>query len=388
MPSTISTSVSSALASSTVMTPSLPTFCIASAIILPTAASPFDEMVPTWATSDEDATFFERFLMSSTTAATAISMPRLRSIGFMPAATALAPSLTIACASTVAVVVPSPAMSLVFCATSRTICAPMFSNLSSSSISLATVTPSLVMRGAPNDLSSTTLRPLGPSVTRTALVRMSTPRNIRSRASTENFTSLALILLLHWMWVRQRLRGLLAGDRLIEHAHDVALFHDEVIDAVELDLGPGPFSKQHDLAGLQIDGNQFAVLVAAPGTGGDDLALGGFLLRRIGNDDPACALFFGVDALDYNPIMKRTKLHIVLQIRLRWFSGRTKARGEAAHSGRQRCPETPLCTLNPGARQWRLLAGSRIRQPLYATASSPRRTVWRTSKPSNCGWSR
>jgi hypothetical protein len=34
-------------------------------------------------------------------------------------------------------------MSLVFWATSRTICAPMFSNLSSSSISLATVTPIL-----------------------------------------------------------------------------------------------------------------------------------------------------------------------------------------------------------------------------------------------------
>jgi hypothetical protein len=49
------------------------------------------------------------------------------------------------------------------------------------------------MRGAPNDLSSTTLRPLGPSVTLTALLRMSTPRNILSRASTENFTSLAAI---------------------------------------------------------------------------------------------------------------------------------------------------------------------------------------------------
>jgi hypothetical protein len=47
------------------------------------------------------------------------------------------------------VVHASPAMSLVFDATSRSICAPMFSNLSSSSISLATVTPSLVMRGAP-----------------------------------------------------------------------------------------------------------------------------------------------------------------------------------------------------------------------------------------------
>jgi hypothetical protein len=78
----------------------------------------------------------------------------------MPAATDLAPSLTIAWASTVAVVVPSPAWSEVLLATSRTICAPMFSNLSSSSISLATVTPSLLMRGAPNDLSRTTLRPL------------------------------------------------------------------------------------------------------------------------------------------------------------------------------------------------------------------------------------
>ena len=126
-------------------------------------------------------------------ASTARSMPRLRSIGFMPAATDLEPSLTIAWASTVAVVVPSPAKSEDFEATSRTICAPMFSNLSSSSISLATVTPSLVMRGAPNDLSRTTLRPFGPSVTLTALARMSTPRSMRSRASTENLTSLAAI---------------------------------------------------------------------------------------------------------------------------------------------------------------------------------------------------
>jgi hypothetical protein len=88
-------------------------------------------------------------------------MPRFRSIGFMPAATALAPSRTIAWASTVAVVVPSPAMSLVFEATSRTICAPMFSNLSSSSISLATVTPSLVMRGAPNDFLDDDVAALG-----------------------------------------------------------------------------------------------------------------------------------------------------------------------------------------------------------------------------------
>src|SRR6185295_15213527 len=122
-------------------------------------------------------------LRSSTTRVTARSMPRLRSIGFTPAETDFMPSRTIAWARTVAVVVPSPAMSLVFEATSRTICAPMFSNLSFSSISLATVTPSLVMRGAPKLLSMTTLRPLGPSVTLTALARISTPLRMRSRAS-------------------------------------------------------------------------------------------------------------------------------------------------------------------------------------------------------------
>src|SRR2546429_4915266 len=165
-------------------------------------------------------------------------MPRLRSIGFMPAATALAPSLIIAAASTVAVVVPSPAMSEVLDATSRTIWAPIFSNLSPSSISLATVTPSLVMRGTPNDLSSTTLRPLGPSVTRTALLRMSTPRNILSRASTENLTSLAAIAVVSENdVVRARRRvasgGLLSSDALFDDAHDVALLHDQELLAVD-----------------------------------------------------------------------------------------------------------------------------------------------------------
>jgi hypothetical protein len=59
------------------------------------------------------------------------------------------------------VVVPSPATSEVLLATSLTILAPMFSNGSSSSISLATVTPSLVTVGLPKDFSMITLRPRG-----------------------------------------------------------------------------------------------------------------------------------------------------------------------------------------------------------------------------------
>ena len=143
------------------MTPSLPTFFMASAMMLPISASPLAEMVPTWAISSLEVTFLALALSSATTAATARSMPRLRSIGLAPAATDLAPSLTIAWASTVAVVVPSPATSEVLEATSRSICAPMFSNLSSSSISLATVTPSLVTRGAPKDLLEHDVAALG-----------------------------------------------------------------------------------------------------------------------------------------------------------------------------------------------------------------------------------
>ena len=115
-------------------------------------------------------------------------------IGFVPAVTFLRPSPKIAWASTVAVVVPSPATSEVLVATSFTIWAPMFSTWSSSSISLATDTPSLVTVGEPNFLSITTFRPFGPSVTFTAWASLSTPILRRARASTSNPSSLAAMI--------------------------------------------------------------------------------------------------------------------------------------------------------------------------------------------------
>src|SRR5207248_5134036 len=120
------------------------------------------------------------------------SMPRLRAIGLAPAATLRRPSRTSAWARTVAVVVPSPATSSVFLATSLTSSAPIFSYGSSSSISLAMLTPSLVMVGAPHFFSSTTLRPLGPSVTFTASARVFMPRSRPRRASSSNAIILAI----------------------------------------------------------------------------------------------------------------------------------------------------------------------------------------------------
>ncbi len=67
-------------------------------------------------------------------------------------------------------------------ATSLTICAPILAKWFSSSISLATVTPSLVIVGAPQLFSMTTLRPRGPRVTLTASASWLTPLRICLRA--------------------------------------------------------------------------------------------------------------------------------------------------------------------------------------------------------------
>ena len=171
-------------------------------------------------------------------------MPRLRAIGLAPAATFFMPPLTIARASTVAVVVPSPATSLVLVATSLLSWAPMFSNGSSSSISLAIVTPSLVIVGAPHFLSSTTFWPLGPSVMATASASLSTPASSARRASSPNFSSFdchGASFVHRWNGARRACRARAPAPKpgwlLADDGEDVAGGQDQVLLALDLDLG-------------------------------------------------------------------------------------------------------------------------------------------------------
>jgi len=120
------------------------------------------------------------------------------------------------------------------------------------------VTPSLVMRGAPNDLSSTTLRPLGPSVTFTALLRISTPaQHPVAGVDLQILLSLAAIVcvsecLCSGGLVEGRSRGLLLGDALFDDRPMMSLsLHDEEILAIDLDLGAGPLAEQHAVARLR-----------------------------------------------------------------------------------------------------------------------------------------
>ena len=87
------------------------------------------------------------------------SMPRLRAVGLAPAATVFTPSRKMAVLSTVAA--GGAVAGYVGVLQPLTSCAPMFSSGSCSSISFATVTPSLVMIGATGPLRSPRCGPWG-----------------------------------------------------------------------------------------------------------------------------------------------------------------------------------------------------------------------------------
>src|SRR5580658_7939046 len=158
-----------------------------------------------------------------------------------------------ACARMVAVVVPSPAMSEVLEATSRTICAPMFSSGSLSSTSLATVTPSLVMVGPPNFFSSTTLRPLGPSVTFTASANWFTPRRIAWREFSLYTICFAGIETSSPYGKNPCALGDLRGlGGFVDNSKHFVLAHDQVFFAIQPDLAARVFSEQNAVSSLYI----------------------------------------------------------------------------------------------------------------------------------------
>src|SRR5256714_5237965 len=324
MPSVKSSSRPKVLDSSTVMTPSLPTLSIASAISSPTCLSCADSAA-TAAMSDLSSIGRAVASSSSETALTAASMPFFRAAGEAPAATLRRPSRTSAWASTVAVVVPSPAMSLVLVATSFTSWAPRVSYGASSSTSRAMVTPSLGMVGAPNFLSMTTFRPLGPMVTLTASASALTPGSSLRRASSSNSSIFAMSEYVPCLEEKgppglgsrlprprrggpaagqhcgaSRLRlGRWSGDGgplLVDDREQVARRQNEVVLVVVLDLGAAVLAVEDDVALLDVELDALAVLPAARPDGQDD-ALLRLLLGRVRRDQARAGGRLGVERL-------------------------------------------------------------------------------------------
>src|SRR3989454_5782091 len=305
MPSTTSRVVSIALASSTVMTPSLPTFSMASAIKSPIVLSLLAAIVATWAISFLSLVALDRCFSPSPPAPPACSTPRFGPIGLAPAVTFLSPSRKIAGARTGAVVAPSPATSEVLAATSLIIWAPKFLLGSFSSTSLATVTPSLVMVGLPNFLSMTTFRPFGPSVTLTACDIVLMPRKSAARASSLNSNCLGMTTFLSS--VRVMVDGGRAARSGADDAEDVLLLHDEVLLTVELDLAAGVLAEEDPIALLQGEGELLAVLGHSAGPDRDHFALLRLLLRGVGNDDAAVLVVLLLDPSDEHAVIERAQ---------------------------------------------------------------------------------
>src|ERR1700733_14027107 len=320
MPSVSSSSMPKVFDSSTVTVPSLPTLSMASASTSPMAGAAA-EIDATWAISVLPSTSLDCLARSSTAALTAFSIPRFSPVGLAPAATLRSPSVMRAWARTVAVVVPSPATSLVLVATSLASWAPRFSCGSSSSISRATVTPSLVMVGAPHFLSITTLRPLGPSVTLTASARRLTPRSSDRRASSSNSKLLAIGHLntyVFWMGFipppRARLLAAPGGagrarappSVLLDDRGHVAGGEHQVLLAAVLDLGAAVLAVQHDVADADVHGDALGACIIEPaGANREDFALLGLLLCGVRDNQARSGGLLGFERAHHDPVFER-----------------------------------------------------------------------------------
>mmetsp|Transcript_31486 Transcript_31486/g.53867 ORF Transcript_31486/g.53867 Transcript_31486/m.53867 type:complete len:220 (-) Transcript_31486:72-731(-) len=188
IPSVKSISSVSVCPSSTIVAPLAPTRLKQLAIVRPIDSEPVAIVATDWMSLSSSTGRASSFT-SAASSFDAFCRPRCSAIGLAPDATSLRPSLTSACVSTVEVVVPSPAFWSVLEATSTRSLAPTLALRSSSSTSRAMVTPSLTTSGTPYARSSTTLRPLGPSVTLTALATASIPARRALRLASPKVTS-------------------------------------------------------------------------------------------------------------------------------------------------------------------------------------------------------
>src|SRR6187549_3640890 len=148
------------------------------------------------------------------------------------------------------------------------------------------------MVGAPNFLSSTTYRPLGPRVTLTASARTFTPRSRARRASSSNRISLCAIQLSSVGFPAGALSGcachllllrsLLAGrDDLGE---DVGLAQDQIVVLAEPDLGAAVL-REDDLVALgELHRDVVPVLIPRAGADGEDASPLRLLLRGVRQD--------------------------------------------------------------------------------------------------------
>src|SRR5712671_5768606 len=154
----------------------------------------------------------------------------------------------------------------------------------------------------------TTLRPFGPSVIFTALLRISTPRRMRSRASVEKRMSLAAIviqLLKRETACEEPPSGQSTMPRM-SLSFMMSRSSPSILTSV-----PDHFPKRMRSPALTSRGVSLPVSSRPPGPTGDHFAFLRLLLYGIGDDDAAFGLLFALAAFDHDPVMQGTECHVV-----------------------------------------------------------------------------
>src|SRR5262245_3551462 len=98
----------------------------------------------------------------------------------------------------------------------------------------------------------------------------------------------------------------------VDHREHVLLAHDQVVLAggvLLLDLVPGPAGEQDGVADLDLHRGAGAVLLDLAGADRGHLALLGLFLGRVGQENPAGGLLFGLQALNEDAVIEGLEFH-------------------------------------------------------------------------------
>src|SRR5262249_44523330 len=146
---------------------------------------------------------------------------------------------------------------------------------------------------------STTLRPLGPSVTFTAFATAFAPRSSARRASSSNLSCFAAIISSYfrflifdfrfWPIQIENRKSKIENHLLLDRIH-LILIENDVIFSVEGDLGSPVFGVDDRVPGLDGQRNDLAVVQRAAFADGDDAPFLRLFASGIGQDDAARGL--------------------------------------------------------------------------------------------------
>ncbi|MFT4978564.1 MAG: hypothetical protein ACI8S6_004474 [Myxococcota bacterium] len=96
----------------------------------------------------------------------------------------------------------------------------------------------------------------------------------------------------------------------LDDAEDVFFAKDETILTVDLDLGAGILAEGDEVADLDLEGGDLAIISDAAFADSEDLALHGLLLRGLGQEQAAASLGRLFLALDEDTIKEGTNVHL------------------------------------------------------------------------------